>query len=855
MNKKLFLLPIGVVAFLTFGHINAQNSNAIIQEYYKKRGSVSQRNDASNKTGVIILNEDPAQSLGVNIVNVQQTYNGLRIFNALGKVLIKDGKIVSEKNDFKPDIVISHQKKAQEKFPIDLLQQKLGLNGISKIDYLPNVYFEKNGVYILAKEMFIEDKNSSDVWHVIADADNGKILQRTNTTLSCNFKIDAHTDKTAEKIIENKFQENIQNKTVNLLSADNASYNVFPLPVEAPTFSSRSVVNNPWDLTASQEGWHSDGTNTYTNTRGNNVYAYSDQNNANVPGYSPDGGVTRNFNFPFADGRYDDPFTYRDASITNLFYMNNRIHDIFYKFGFTEMARNYQTNNFGKGGLQGDAVKAEAFDGSGLSNANFSAGYETVIAGITYISAPRMQMYLWDRLQTSSDPVIRYQYNAPPSIINRPKVITGGAMFGDLLFGGQVVTGDLGISTPNNACSALAAGSLAGKIGLAQRGGCSFKTKVKNMQTAGAIGAVIYDPANADPFTMGDDNTVSGVTIPSIMMGKVEGEYLVDQMNGGAVNVTLNFDYNGFKHSSFDNGIIVHEYGHGISNRLTGQGYGCLDTSVSAEQMGEGWSDYFALMLTTKPGETSSLARAVGTYVNNEPITGGGIRPARYSPDFLVNNYTYIKTNTVSGSHAIGFIWATMLWDLTWKYIEKYGYDSDVTASAASGNAKALQIVVDALKLQACNPSFIDGRDAILQADAIKNAGADKCMIWNAFAKRGLGVNASAGVKALANDQVEDFTVPQECSSALATQEIKTADHKFIIFPNPTYDEFFVGNIDKSNKEVKITIFDMTGKLIFSDSRESASKKAISTKDLQKGVYMVHIRQGDKTQVEKLIVK
>ncbi len=271
--------------------------------------------------------------------------------------------------------------------------------------------------------------------------------------------------------------------------------------------------------------------------------------------------------------------------------------------------------------------------------------------------------------------------------------------------------------------------------------------------------------------------------------------------------------------------------------------------------MGEGWSDFFALMLTTKPGDTSALARGIGTYTSNQPITGDGIRPKKYSPDFQVNDYTYVRTNTVSGPHAIGFIWATMLWDLTWKYIEKYGYNSDVLASSTSGNAKVLQIVMDGLKLQSCNPSFIDGRDAILKADLVGNAGQDKCMIWNAFAKRGLGVNASAGASNVANDQVEDFTVPQECNTSLATQEVKAEDQKFIVFPNPTYDEFFVGNIDKSSKEVKIRMFDMSGKLIFSDSRESASRKAISTKSFQKGVYMVHIQQGDKTQVEKLIVR
>ncbi len=862
MNIKLFFLPISVAVFFAFGKMNAQNSKAIIQDYYKKSSQLNQKNSGnSSKVDVIILNEDTSRSLGANIVNVQQTYDGLRVYNALGKVIIKGDKIISEHNDFKKNITLANQGKAVEKISENILKEKLGLAEISNVDYLPNVYFEKNGVYVLSKELFVSDKNSSDVWHVIADASSGEVLSKHNMTLSCDFE--GHMDSIHETEVSNSsktdgvvlnFGNNIQNNLGNTVAPppSNASYNIFPLPVEAPTFGSRAVVSNPWYLVASPEGWHSDGTNNYTNTRGNNVYAYSDQGNTNNPGYSPDGGSSLNFNYPFADGRYDDPLTYRDAAITNLFYMNNKMHDIFYKFGFTEAARNFQTNNFGKGGIQGDAVRAEAFDGSGLNNANFASGYETVINGTTYLSAPRMQMYLWDRDQPADDPVIRYQYNSPSTIVNRPKVATGSAAFGPLLIGGPTVTGDLVISSPDDACTALTAGSLTGKIGIAKRGTCSFATKVKNMQNAGAVGGIIYDAVNTTPINMGADAAVTGITIPSIMMGKTEGDFLVGQIGSGTVNATLNFDYSGFKHSSFDNGIVAHEYGHGISNRLTGQGYSCLQ---SAEQMGEGWSDYFALMLTTKPGDTSALAKGIGTYVINEPTTGLGIRPAKYSPDFGVNNYTYARTNTVSGAHAIGFIWATMLWDLTWKYIEKYGYNSDVMASSTSGNAKALQIVMDGLKLQACNPSFIDGRNAILQADAVGNAGADKCMIWNAFAKRGLGVNASAGSSTVATDQVEDFTVPQECNAALATQDVKATDTKFVVFPNPTYDEFFVGNIDKSKEEVKVIVFDMSGKLVLSDSREATSKKAISTRSFQKGVYMVHIKQGDKTQVEKLIVR
>ena len=131
---------------------------------------------------------------------------------------------------------------------------------------------------------------------------------------------------------------------------------------------------------------------------------------------------------------------------------------------------------------------------------------------------------------------------------------------------------------------------------------------------------------------------------------------------------------------SFDNGIVTHEYGHGISNRMTGTGYNCLNSGISKEQMGEGWSDFFALMLTNKAGDDATVARGIGTYAVGQPITGGGIRPAKYSTNLAVNGFTYGNTNgmeynngsaVVPDVHSIGFVWATMLWDLHWKYVEK----------------------------------------------------------------------------------------------------------------------------------------------------------------------------------------
>ncbi|MCB0792678.1 MAG: M36 family metallopeptidase [Flavobacteriales bacterium] len=211
--------------------------------------------------------------------------------------------------------------------------------------------------------------------------------------------------------------------------------------------------------------------------------------------------------------------------------------------------------------------------------------------------------------------------------------------------------------------------------------------------------------------------------------------------------------------SDLDAGVIIHEYTHGISNRLVGgpSNTGCLS---NAEQMGEGWSDYVGLMLTMRPGDQGTDARGIGTYVLGEPVTGGGIRPAPYSTDFSVNGFTYGNTNSgVSQPHGIGFVWCTILWEVTWDLIAQYGFDPDIY-NGTGGNNIALQLVLDGMKLTPCSPGFVDARDAILQADMVDNGGANQTLLWAAFARRGLGYSADQGSSSSRSDQTEAFDLP-----------------------------------------------------------------------------------------------
>jgi extracellular elastinolytic metalloproteinase len=222
---------------------------------------------------------------------------------------------------------------------------------------------------------------------------------------------------------------------------------------------------------------------------------------------------------------------------------------------------------------------------------------------------------------------------------------------------------------------------------------------------------------------------------------------------------------------SLDHGVVIHEYGHGISNRLTGgpSSVGCLGNT---EQMGEGWSDYLGMMLTQEVGDVGTDARGVGTWLFGQGPNGPGIRPAPYSTDFGVNNFTYANVGGVSVPHGVGFIWATMLWEMTWELIDEQGFNPDFYDDWTSGgNNLAIQLVMDGMKLQPCGPGFVDGRDAILAADDVltgtgaTGSGVNRCTIWTAFARRGLGFSADQGSPNSVNDGTPAFDLPPFCET------------------------------------------------------------------------------------------
>lgn len=618
----------------------------------------------------------------------------------------------------------------------------------------------------LAWHVTLAPAHSSDWWSARVDALTGEILEKNNWTLYCSFHQEDDTAADAAPHVHS--QACLQTSAAALPLADGAQYRVFPFPAESPIHGARQLVVNPADPLASPFGWH-DTTGVagadFTITKGNNAHAYPDPSNANAStGGEPDGGSSLVFDFPFVqDGSLDEG---RHAAVVNLFYANNMMHDIFYHYGFDEESGNFQQNNYGRGGTDRDGVRAEARDGGGINNANFATPPDG--------QAPRMQMYLWRRVTGDI-----FEALAPEAVVGVYSASVAG--FGPRLsqtpLVGQLAIAEDNSSQPLLVCNAVAnASEVAGKIVLINRGECTFKAKALNAQQAGAIAVIICNQGETTQFMGNAPQVTDSITIPVIMLRNSDCQRLRVQIQAGqtvigSLRFPPNFD-DSVVDSSFDNGIIAHEYGHGISNRLTG-GPSQADCLFNDEQMGEGWSDFFTLITTARPGDNGAMARGIGNYAIRNAPNGPGIRRRPYSTNPAVNAQVYDDVIGTTAPHPLGEVWASVLWDLYWRLVEVYGWDEDITYGNG-GNNIAIRLVMDGMKFQECLPGFIDGRNGILIADEINYNGAHQCLIWEVFARRGLGWEADQGDYFNRNDGRQSFLAKPECIAELKIEKALT---------------------------------------------------------------------------------
>jgi uncharacterized protein (TIGR03437 family) len=165
---------------------------------------------------------------------------------------------------------------------------------------------------------------------------------------------------------------------------------------------------------------------------------------------------------------------------------------------------------------------------------------------------------------------------------------------------------------------------------------------------------------------------------------------------------------------AYDGQTVIHEYSHGVANRLVGGGTStsCL-TGTQSRALDEGWADYFSSSYFNDPVQSA--------YVATNPARG--IRRQSYE------GYTFTYEdlgNEGFVAHGDGEIWAATLWDIR----------KTLTATVAD------RLVVHGMRLTPCRPTFTDARDAILAADRALNNGANRAALYTVFARHGLGASA-----------------------------------------------------------------------------------------------------------------
>jgi hypothetical protein len=885
--KKITLLLFYLIPFLSF----SQSNKEIIQKYLTSNTAKSglSANDISDW---IIESEGTTSNSTITNCYVLQRHNGIEIFRSVSNFSIKNGQVINAEKKFVANVskkvntsnpslsVLQALTKVYEQLKVTPTAPFAILETISKNKYsISNglgkgepvsanlVYFTtKENTSVLAWDFMINTIAPKHKWSVRIDAQTGKVLEKNDYIISCSFDKKKQTSVViTDDLPDASLLTYKQLYSKRTFLTNEGTYNVVPFNYESPNHSARNLISNPANLKASPFGWHDTNGVTgaeFTITRGNNVYAQDDMDgDDDTVGASPEGGSNLEFNFSYL-GPNVAAASSLSAATTNLFYMNNIMHDVWYQYGFDETNGNFQKNNYGKGAAGNDFVYADAQDGSAASpqsinNANFSADVDG--------RNGRMQMFLWNY-----SPLIK------PLIVTSPSSIAGGYFARqngfdpgrvELPVAPSFLQSDLVLcvnatNVADEGCFAPAnAVALNGKIAILRRGGCNFSVKVKFAQDAGAIAVIVVNNKAGEITMSGAD---AAITIPAISVTQEVGEALISQMQTEPVNVKLQLETSPFVNTDgdFDNGIIAHEYGHGISTRLAGgrNNSSCL---YNTDQMGEGWSDWIALMMQLKPGDVGTAKKGIGTYVSSQSTEGLGIRNYPYSTDKAINPMTYAETNKFqylddagveqTEEHGTGAVWATVLWDLSWAYINKYGYD-DNKYTGTGGNNKLMRIVLDGIKLQPCSPTFVSGRDAIIAADQAITGGRDYCMIWEVFAARGLGVNASAGDGNKGNDQVEDFTIPATGPNCLLAVQDFENESVMKMFPNPTSGTINI-QINQYVGKVTIQVSDLTGRVVYTlKNADFEGNKTLNLSTLNNGVYIVSVKGDDLNYVEKVII-
>ncbi|KAL0565938.1 hypothetical protein V5O48_016076, partial [Marasmius crinis-equi] len=263
------------------------------------------------------------------------------------------------------------------------------LNNISFANAVANVAFNKDHKIVAFGSSFVNITN----FHAPSPSPSiplAKAISIAESTLNGAYNPDVHPSPTLSYLvisdgsvslvhsmqIENEETGMWYNAYVDAHSGElrsvvdfvmQASYLGLPYSELVPAQGFQTIVN-PMDNFSSPLGWHSDGNNSYTATTGNNALAFKTIQTM-LTSQSSNG-----LNFIYPQDPTVSPSTQGnvDAARTNAFYLVNMVHDISYRYGFTETSFNFQVNNFGKGGKGSDEIQINVQSNAGINNADFA---------------------------------------------------------------------------------------------------------------------------------------------------------------------------------------------------------------------------------------------------------------------------------------------------------------------------------------------------------------------------------------------------------------------------------------------------------------------------------------------------
>ena len=569
------------------------------------------------------------------------------------------------------------------------------------------------------------DQNSSDLYGYVIAADDGRVLFRKNLTQHETFSYRVFAEADGE---HRPFDGPIADHTPHPTGIPDQSYPAFVPPVWVTIDGFNTNPENSFDP------WLPAGA---TETKGNNVDAYTDD--GSPQGFSAGdlrAAVTSPNTFDYIYDTAVDPLandTQRMASVTQLFFVNNWLHDYWYDSGFDEAAGNAQLDNYGRGGLGSDPLLAEGQDSApdNMNNANMSTPADG--------KSPRMQMYIY------SAPTSRSLDVSPPN----QSFPTGAASFGPQTFEvtASVVLVNDNAGNPNDACQTIV-NDVAGKIALIDRGTCTFVSKVQRAEAAGALAVLIANnqPNQPPPQLGGDGNQPN---IGALSITQEDGDTIKKELQNGPVTATLKAETGIRADGTIDNLIIAHEWGHYIHNRLV------TCSSRQCGGQGEGWGDFLSLITAVREGDNLNGTFADAVYAGIARPDSGyyGIRRAPYSVDLSKNGFTF--KHITSGQplpnnfpqqqtspnnaevHNTGEIWASMLFEGYVGLLER-SLGPNPPYSFSEARRRMTDYVVAGMKLAPTDPTFTEQRDALLAAATAVDFD-DMFTIATGFAKRGAG--------------------------------------------------------------------------------------------------------------------